>query len=279
MLITAEMVRDLREKTGAGMMDCKKALTETGNMEAAITYLREKGLSAAAKKSGRVASEGLVGVVLEGAKAAIIEVNCETDFVAKNADFQALVYNLAQRALQVKDLVADSQGLINDKIATIGEKIAIRRYVVLQGGDLYGAYLHSGGVIGAVVELKGASSAQQNLAKDLAMHVAAAAPQFLSRSDVDAETLKAERSIFRTQVLEQGKPENMVDRIVDGKMEKYFSEVCLLEQKFVKDPDMAISKLLKDANVTLTRFVRYKVGEGIEKKADDFAQEVAKMIG
>lgn len=279
MQITAEMVRDLREKTGAGMMDCKKALTETGDMEAAITYLREKGLAAAAKKAGRVASEGLVAVVVEGHKASIVEVNCETDFVAKNADFQALVYNLAERSLHVKDLIADTEGLINDKIATIGEKIAIRRNVVLEGGDLYGAYIHSGGSIGVVVELKGASSAQQNLAKDLAMHVAAAAPQFLSRADVDAKTLEAERSIFKTQVLEQGKPENMVDRIVDGKIEKYFSEVCLLEQKFVKDPDVVISKLLKDANVTLSRFVRYKVGEGIEKKTDDFAQEVAKMIG
>ncbi|MEI6806683.1 MAG: translation elongation factor Ts, partial [Myxococcaceae bacterium] len=212
-------------------------------------------------------------------KAAIVEVNCETDFVAKNADFQALVYNLAERSLKVSDLIADTTGLINDKIATIGEKIAIRRNVVLEGGDLYGAYLHAGGSIGVVVELKGASGAQQGLAKDLAMHVAAAAPQFLSRSEVDAKTMDAERSILRNQVLEQGKPENMVDRIVDGKMEKYFSEVCLLEQKFVKDPDTVISKLLKDANVTLTRFVRYKVGEGIEKKADDFAQEVAKMIG
>lgn len=279
MQVTAEMVRDLREKTGAGMMDCKKALTEAGDMEAAITYLREKGLAAAAKKSGRVASEGLVAVVVEGHKAAIVEVNCETDFVAKNADFQALVYNLAERSLKVSDLIADTAALINDKIATIGEKIAIRRNVVLEGGDLYGAYLHAGGSIGVVVELKGASGAQQGLAKDLAMHVAAAAPQFLSRSEVDAKTMDAERSILRNQVLEQGKPENMVDRIVDGKMEKYFSEVCLLEQKFVKDPDTVISKLLKDANVTLTRFVRYKVGEGIEKKTDDFAQEVAKMIG
>lgn len=279
MQITAEMVRDLREKTGAGMMDCKKALMEAGDMEGAITYLREKGLAAAAKKSGRVASEGLVAVVIEGSKAGIVEVNCETDFVAKNADFQALVYSLAERSLKVPDLIADTQGLINDKIATIGEKIAIRRNAVLEGGDLYGAYIHSGGSIGVLVELGGASSAHQGLAKDLAMHVAAAAPQFLSRADVDAKTMEAERSIYRTQLLEQGKPANMVDRIVDGKMEKYFSEVCLLEQKFVKDPDVVISQLLKDANVTLTRFVRYKVGEGIEKKADDFAQEVAKMIG
>lgn len=278
MQVTAEMVRDLREKTGAGMMDCKKALMESGNMEAAITYLREKGLAAAAKKVGRIASEGLVAVMIEGPKAAILEVNCETDFVAKNADFQALVYNLAQRSLGVKDLIADTQGLIHDKIATLGEKIAIRRYVVLEGGDLYGAYVHGGGSIGVVVELKGATSAQQNLAKNLAMHVAAAAPLFLSRSEVDTKTMETERHIFKTQVLEQGKPENIVSRIVDGKMEKYFSESCLLEQKFVKDPEITIGQLLKDAHVTLTRFVRYKVGEGLEKKANDFAQEVAKMI-
>ena len=226
MQITTEMVRDLREKTGAGMMDCKKALTETGDMDAAVTYLREKGLAAAAKKSGRVASEGLVGVVIEGPKAGIIEVNCETDFVARNPDFQALVYDLAMRSLNTPNLEeADTQALINEKIATIGEKIAIRRHVVLEGGDLYGAYVHGGGSIGTLVELKGASKAHQDLAKDLAMHVAASAPLFLSRLEVDAKIQEAERSILKNQVLEQGKPANMVDRIVDGKMEKYFSEV------------------------------------------------------
>ena len=279
MPITAEMVRSLREKTGAGMMDCKKALTETGDMEAAVTYLREKGLAAAAKKSGRVATEGLVGIVIEGPRAAIIEVNCETDFVARNPEFGSLVHDLAMRSLNTSHLEADTAALINEKIATIGEKIAIRRQVVLEGGDLYGAYVHGGGVIGALVELKGASKAHQDLSKDLAMHVAACAPLFLARSDVDAQTQETERSILKNQVLEQGKPSNMVDRIVDGKMEKYFSEICLLEQKFVKDPDIVIGQLLKDAQVTLSRFVRFKVGEGIEKKADDFAQEVAKMIG
>lgn len=279
MQITAEMVRDLREKTGAGMMDCKKALMEAGNIDAAVVYLREKGLAAAAKKSGRVASEGLVAVVVEGQKAAIIEVNCETDFVAKTPEFLGLVYDLAIRSLRTLDLISETQVLIHEKIATIGEKISIRRYEVLEGGDLYGLYVHGGGSIGALVELKGASKAHQDLAKDLAMHVAASAPLFLNRSSVDAKVLEVERNILKNQVLEQGKPGNMVDRIVDGKIEKYFSEVCLLEQKFVKNPDVSVSQLLKDANVTLSRFVRYKVGEGIEKKADDFAQEVAKMIG
>ncbi|MBH2006522.1 MAG: elongation factor Ts [Myxococcaceae bacterium] len=279
MQVTAEMVRDLREKTGAGMMDCKKALLETGSLDAAVTYLREKGLAAAAKKAGRVASEGLVAVIVEKNRAAIVEVNCETDFVAKNGDFQELVADLAAKSFHLKDLVVETESMIHDKIATIGEKIAIRRYTVLEGGDLYGAYLHAGGSIGTLVELKGANASHQDLAKDLAMHVAASAPSFLARTDIDAETLNGERSILRNQVLEQGKPENMVDRIVDGKIEKYYSEVCLLEQKFVKDPDTVISKLLKDANVTLSRFVRYKVGEGLEKKSDDFAQEVAKMIG
>ncbi len=279
MQITAEMVRDLREKTGAGMMDCKKALMEAGSMEAAVTYLREKGLAAAAKKSGRIASEGLVGLMTQNGKAGIVEVNCETDFVAKNEDFQRLVVDLAARSLKVADLIKDAEGIVNDKIATIGEKIAIRRVAVLEGGDVYGGYLHMGGVIGALVELKGANDSHKDLARDIAMHVAAAAPQFLSRADVDSASLEAERAIYRTQILEQGKPANMVDRIVDGKIEKYYGEVCLLEQKFVKDPDKSVQQLLKDAGVQLTRFVRFKVGEGMEKKADDFAQEVAKMVG
>ncbi|MES2505024.1 MAG: translation elongation factor Ts [Myxococcota bacterium] len=278
MQVTAEMVRELREKTGAGMMDCKKALMEAGSMDAAMTYLREKGLAAAAKKSGRVASEGLVAITVDGHKAGIVEVNCETDFVAKNEDFVRLVQDLAKRSLEVSDLAKDAESVINEKIGTIGEKIAIRRVNVLEGGDLYGAYIHAGGSIGALVELKGANASHQELAKGLAMHVAASAPAFLSREDVDSGTLEAERSILKNQVLEQGKPAAMVDRIVDGKIEKYYGEVCFLEQKFVKDPDKTITQLLSGTGVSVTRFVRFKVGEGLEKKADDFAQEVAKMV-
>ncbi|MBL4818032.1 MAG: elongation factor Ts [Deltaproteobacteria bacterium] len=279
MQISASMVRELRDKTGAGMMDCKKALTESGNMENAVTFLREKGLAAAQKKAGRVASEGLVGLVVEGNKAGMVEVNCETDFVAKNEDFKKLVQDLAKRSLRVPDLIKDTESLINDKIATIGEKIALRRVEVLEGGDLYGSYLHAGGSIGCLVELKGALPEHQDLARDLAMHVAASAPVFLNREAVDTKTLEAERHILATQTREQGKPENMIERIVNGKIEKYYSEVCFLEQKFVKDPDKTIQKLLQEAGVTVIRFVRFKVGEGLEKKADDFAQEVAKMVG
>lgn len=291
--ITAEMVKELREKTGAGMMDCKKALNETGNMQAAITYLREKGLAAAAKKSGRVASEGLIAVASEGNRLAMVEVNCETDFVALNPEFQALTKDLASRVLRsgtgTEEVAKSVEALINEKIATIGEKIAFRRSIFLSGGSAYGQYMHGAGTIGATVELsledaqKADSDAVRTLAKDLAMHVAATNPLFLNRAAVDSKTIESERHIFSQQVLQQGKPANIVDRIVDGKIEKYFSEVCLLEQKFVKDPNMSIHKLLSDVSkavgttIGLTRFARFKVGEGLEKKADDFAQEVARM--
>jgi elongation factor Ts len=300
--ITAEMVRDLREKTGAGMMDCKKALSETGDMEAAITFLREKGLAAAAKKAGRVASEGLVAIFASDNMAGMVEVNCETDFVARNPEFQQLVSDLAEQQARsgdgetlsgqafFKDPSKTVESLINEKIATIGEKIALRRGVLFKGGNAYGSYIHSGGSIGALVELKLDNPARASTdlvkatAKDLAMHIAAASPLFLQRGEVDAKTLEQERHIFKQQLIDQGKPEAMLSKIIDGKMEKYYGEVCLLEQKFVKDPDTTITKLLEavskqiEAKVTLTRYARFKVGEGIEKKVDDFAQEVAKMV-
>jgi elongation factor Ts len=240
-----------------------------------------------------LASEGLIAIAAIDNRISMVEVNCETDFVALNPEFQALTKDLAGRVLQSgasSDEVAKSvESLVNEKIATIGEKIAFRRSIFLSGGSAYGQYMHGQGSIGAVVELQLADGTKANsdairaLAKDLAMHVAAATPLFLDRAAVDAKTIESERHIFSQQVLAQGKPANMIDRIVDGKIEKYFSEVCLLEQKFVKDPDMSINKLLNDVSksagtpITLTRFARFKVGEGLEKKADDFAQEVARM--
>lgn len=310
--ITAQMVKDLREKTGAGMMDCKKALTETGDFEAAVTYLREKGLAAAAKKSGRIASEGTVSIFTDGNVATMVELNCETDFVARNPDFQALADKLSETVARSKGTVTAADGttvdieklgtekfsdgkivsdVINEKIATIGEKITIRRAVSLNKGNSYGSYVHSGGSIGVLVSLmvedasKISSDAISTLGKDLAMHIAAGNPQFLTRAEVDQATIENEKGIFRQQMIEMKKPENVLQKIIDGKLEKFFEEICLLEQKFVKDPDQSVTKVVDQAakaaatTVKVLGYTRFKVGEGIEKKADDFAKEVAKMVG
>jgi len=312
MAITAAMVKELREKTGAGMMDCKKMLTETnGDIEQALIKLREKGLAAAAKKSGRIAAEGLVGIAVDGAKAAMAEVNCETDFVAKNADFQGLVEGLAKQAmgpesgavadgvsedaarLTPESYVADAsktvEAAINEKVATIGEKITFRRFVRLDGGEAYGAYKHGGGSIGVLVRLKledaskAASETVQTLARDLAMHVAASAPLSLQKEDLAPEIVERERAIFTQQVIDAGKPEAIAPKIVEGKIARFYKESCFLEQVFVKDPSTTVTKLLDSVSkdlgtkIEVTGFVRFKVGEGIEKKADDFAEEVARM--
>jgi len=312
MEITPQMVKELREKTGAGMMDCKKALAQTGSMEKAIEYLREKGLSAAAKKADRVASQGLVDVVASDGQATMVEVNCETDFVAKNADFIALTRNLLVQASKspkhfAKNIVVDGsvfendpwmanpsltvQGAINEKVATIGEKLSFRRAAHFSGGSTYGSYIHAGGSIGVMVELKVQDASKANtdtlktLARDLAMHVAAANPTWVTRSEVTPDFIASERAIFDKQVAEMGKPAPVAAKIVDGKIEKRYSEVCLVEQPYVKDPNLTVSKRIemaaKEASTTVavTRFVRFKVGEGVEKKQDDFAAEVARMAG
>ncbi len=299
--ITAQMVKDLREKTGAGMMDCKKALSETGSVEAAVAYLREKGLAQAAKKAGRVAAEGLVGICVHGNVGAMVEVNCETDFVAKTPDFVQFVNDLANQVANDANLTAHANNvcdgellnvsdLTTEKTARIGEKIAVRRFVRLNNGNAYGSYTHGGGAIGALVALEVADSAKANsaevlaLGKNIAMHVAAAAPLFLTRKEAGEEHLDAERAIYRNQALEQGKPEAVVERIVAGKIEKYFADVCLLEQVYVKDPDLSITKVVAAAekeigtSISVKAFVRFKVGEGIEKVTSDLAAEVAKMV-
>lgn len=310
--ISASMVKELREKTGAGMMDCKKALQSAeGDLDAAIKFLREKGLAAASKKASRIAAEGLVGVTISENAAAILEVNCETDFVAKNADFQGLVADMTQHVVDAnpgkvlaedegagealyaqaygKDSSKTIQDVINENIATIGEKISLRRFERFTEGSAYGTYLHSGGSIGVLVQLNvsddshAGSETLKILARDLAMHVASENPIAIDRNGVDAALIESEREIFKTQALEQGKPENIVDKIVDGRINKFLQESCLIEQGFIKDPDVTIKKLLAKiggelgAEVTVARFTRYKVGEGIEKKSDNLAEEVAKM--
>ena len=300
MSITAAMVSELRKKTGAGMMDCKKALTETaGNMDEAVDFLRKKGLSAAAKKSGRVASEGAVAATSNGAVGAIVEVNAETDFVAKNEAFQTFVAGV--RDLVLNNDVADVEALkgvdypgsgrtvaeeLTHQIATIGENMGIRRLARIDAGQgVVTSYIHGNGKIGVLVELQTESTDEkvEALGKQLAMHVAAAAPQYLDRDSVPTDIVEKEKEIMRVKAIESGKPENIVEKIILGQINKYFGEVCLLEQAFVIDPDQKVGKLVAalakelGTDIKLNSYVRFQLGEGIEKKEDDFAAEVAAM--
>lgn len=300
MSITAAMVSELRKKTGAGMMDCKKALTETGgNMDEAVDFLRKKGLSAAAKKSGRVAAEGAVAAASEGAVGALVEVNAETDFVAKNEAFQAFVAGVKDVVL-AKD-VADVEALksldypgtgrtvaeeLTHQIATIGENMSLRRFQRVDAGQgVVASYVHGAGKIGVLVELQTESTDArvEELGKQIAMHVAAATPQYLNRDAVPAEIVDKEKEIMRVKALDSGKPENIVDKIILGQINKYFGEVCLLEQAFVIDPDQKVGKVVEalakelGSEIKLNSFVRFQLGEGIEKKEDDFAAEVAAL--
>ncbi|WP_139488956.1 translation elongation factor Ts [Brevibacillus dissolubilis] len=289
--ISAALVKDLRDRTGAGMMECKKALQETeGDIEKAIDLLRERGTIKAAKKADRIAAEGLTGVATSGNFGAIVEVNCETDFVAKNPEFQALVSDIANFVVANRPesvdaaLAATFQGEntlekhISEKIATIGENITFRRFSLFEKADngAFGAYLHQGGRIGVLTVLEGTTD--ESLAKDLAMHAAAAAPRFANREEVSADEIEREREVLKAQALAEGKPENIVEKMVEGRLSKYFEEYVLVEQPFVKDPDKKVSALLKEAGATLKGFVRYQVGEGIEKKQEDFAAEVMAQV-
>jgi len=291
MAISAQSVKELRERTGAGMMDCKKALEETnGDMEKAIDLLRERGIAKAAKKAGRIAAEGLTAIATAGNKAAIVEVNCETDFVAKNPEFQTLVKDIAEHVVGQNPATVEAAleqpfkgagetlaHVINEKISTIGENISLRRFSVVEVSDgVIGGYLHMGGKIGVVVALEG--SKDENLAKDLGMHVAASNPRFIDRSEVSADEIEREREVLKNQALSEGKPEAIVEKMVEGRLSKYFEEYCLVEQPFVKDPDKKVSALLKDAGATVKTFVRFQVGEGIEKKQEDFAAEVMAQV-
>ncbi|HXH75579.1 MAG TPA: translation elongation factor Ts [Bacteriovoracaceae bacterium] len=303
MAYTATDVKNLRETTGAGMMDCKKALDETGDFEKAVDYLRAKGLANAAKKQSRVAAEGMIAAIVKGKIAALVEVNCETDFVAKNDAFQSFTASAANVAVDANLTTVDqllgakaANGLtIKDNISEltikIGEKIDLRRVVVLklEGQGMIGSYVHSG-KIGVLVQVEtdkdvSGNEAFKDLVKDLCMQVAAANPTFLSSAEID-ETYKAkEAEIYAAQLKEQGKPEAMIPNIVKGKLNKLASEVCLYEQSFVKDPDISVSKLVEGvakatgASIKITKFIKLNLGEGIQKKEENFAEEIAKLTG
>jgi elongation factor Ts len=285
--ITAAMVKELREKTGAGMMDCKKALAETdGDQAKAIDYLREKGIAKAGKKADRVAAEGVVGayVSADAKIGSVVEVNCETDFVANTDNFHAMVDKIAKHIADtnpadvdaLNDSVMDGKKVsdfITEQIATIGEKISIRRFARYESAGRVASYIHMGGKIGVLVELTGGEA---QLGKDVAMQIAAANPSCVDRAGVDPAALAHEREVLKAQALEEGKPENIVEKMVDGRINKYYKEVCLIEQSFVKDPEQTIKQVL--GGVEVKGFARFMLGEGIEKKQEDFAAEVMSQI-
>lgn len=283
--ITASMVKELRETTGAGMMDCKKALSATdGDKEKAIDWLREKGISKAEKKAGRVAAEGAVFACVDGSVGVILELNCETDFAAGNEQFRTLgdkiLAHIAKTnpadldALLSSDLGGKKvSDLVTEATATIGEKISLRRFVRYESAGRIGSYIHMGGKIGVLVDLSGGDEA---LAKDVAMHIAASNPQAIDRAGVDASAIEHEKEVLRKQALEEGKPEKIVDKMVEGRINKFYKEVCLVEQEFVKDPDKKISDVL--GGNAVKAFTRYQLGEGIEKKQEDFAAEVQAQL-
>lgn len=282
MQISASLVKELRERTGAGMMECKRALTETqGDLEAAIELMRKSGQAKADKKAGRVAAEGRVEIAIEGGDAVILEVNSETDFVAKDENFANFVRAAAQIALQsgVPDVAAlmqqtlDGQDLETQRtalIAKIGENVQVRRLQRLHSDGPLGAYAH-GNRIGVLVAMTGGDA---DLAKDVAMHIAASRPICVDSDGVPAETLDKEREIFRAQAAESGKPAEIVEKMVEGRVRKFLAEVTLLGQPFVKNPEQSVAQLLKDKGATVTEFIRFEVGEGIEKKVENFAEEV-----
>ncbi|MBB6443870.1 translation elongation factor Ts [Bacillus benzoevorans] len=289
--ITAQMVKELREKTGAGMMDCKKALTQTdGDMDKAIDFLREKGMASAAKKADRIAAEGLTSVVVNGNDAVILEVNAETDFVAKNEGFQTLVKELAEHLLAAKPADVDAAlastmangatvaDHISAAIAKIGEKMNLRRFEVKTktDNDAFGAYLHMGGRIGVLTVLEGTTDA--DTAKDVSMHIAALNPKYVSRDQISAEEVEHEREVLTQQALNEGKPEKIVVKMVEGRLGKYFEDICLLDQAFVKDSDQKVRKFVESKGATVREFVRYEVGEGLEKREENFAEEVMNQM-
>ena len=301
MAVTAQMVKELREATGAGMMDCKKALTEAdGNMERAVDILREKGLSKAAKKADRVAAEGLVTIKTnaDNTLAAVVEVNSETDFVAKNQDFKDFVADVAEMVLEedatdLDALLASNhkegkalKDVLNDRVATIGEKLDVRRFERIDTKGKVAGYIHGGGKIGVLVELATDSNDERvlSLGKDIAMQVAAMNPKYISRDDVDPEYIAHETEILTQQALNEGKPANIVEKMVVGRLNKELKEVCLVDQVFVKDSELTISKLIAKvakevaSDISIASMVRYEVGEGIEKREENFAEEVAKQM-
>ncbi len=289
MAINAKMVKELRETTGAGMLDCKKALEATdGNIESAIDWLREKGISKAAKKQTRIAAEGLAYSKIDGNKAVIVELNSETDFVAKNEEFKSLVEEIAniiitndvknvEEALALKVSDKDVAELIAEKSGTIGEKLTLRRFEVLTKNDdqIFGTYSHMGGKIVTLVVLDGSD---EELAKDIAMQAAAMKPLYLTRDEVPEERVEKERTILMEQAENEGLDENKLPMIINGRLNKFFEEVCLVDQSFIKENKVKVAKYVKEKNSNIIKFVRYEVGEGIEKKQENFADEVMKQV-
>ena len=292
-MITAQQVKELREKTGAGMMDCKKVLTETdGDMEKATELLRERGITKAAKKSSRIAAEGLVDsyVSEDGKVGAVVEINAETDFVAQNTDFKQFVKDVVKQIAlnnpkDVEELLAQPsiaeegktvQEALTNKIATIGENMTIRRFARYESANgLVASYIHGEGKIGVLVEME---NADIELAKDVCMQIAAAKPEYLSREDVPQERVDKEMEILKIQAMNEGKPEAIAEKMVQGRIGKFYSDICLVDQEFVKNPDMKISELLKQKGAKVVAFSRFERGEGIEKKEENFAEEVAKQL-
>ena len=290
-MISASMVKELREKTGAGMMDCKKVLTETdGDMEKASELLRERGIAKAAKKSGRIAAEGLVSSYVDENKkiGAIVEVNAETDFVAKNEEFKEFVNDIAK--IVAKTNPKDLEDLLNekyletektvsevltDKIATIGENMSIRRFARFESEGLIESYIHGEGKIAVLVDF---SKGEKEVAKDVCMQIAASRPEYVCESEVPEEVVNKEMEILKAQAMNEGKPAEIAEKMVKGRIGKFYAEVCLLDQPFVKDQNMKVSELLKSKNSEIVRFARFEKGEGIEKKEENFAEEVMKQL-
>ena len=288
-MISAKQVSELRNLTGAGMMDCKKALTETnGDIEAAVDWLREKGIAKSAKKASRIAAEGLANIYVEGNKAVILEVNSETDFVSKNEEFTGMIDEIGKAILNsnVSSLeevleLSTSEGTVNEliiaKTAKIGEKLSLRRYELVEKEDnqVFGAYLHMGGKIAVLTVVDGAN---EEVAKDVSMQAAAMKPQYLSEADVPEDVIARESEVFKTQAMEEGKPADIAEKMVAGRIKKFFKEICLLKQAFIKDGDIDVETYVKNNGGKVLSMVRFEVGEGMQKREENFAEEVMSQI-
>lgn len=288
-MVTAEMVKNLREKTGAGMMDCKKALAETnGDMAAAEDYLREKGIAKANKKESRIAAEGLANIFVDGNKAIILEVNSETDFVSKNEEFTDMIKEIGmallksnaktlEEAMEVNTENGTIKDLIVAKTAKIGEKLSLRRFQILtlEDGEVFGSYIHMGGKIASLVVLKGAN---EEVAKDVAMQQAAMRPSYVFISDVPEDVVNHEKEVQKELAMGEGKPAEIAEKMVEGRMHKFYKEICLVEQAFIKDGGLSVNQYIKNNGGELKTAIRYEVGEGMEKRNDDFASEVMNQV-
>jgi len=289
MNITASMVKELREVSGAGMMDCKKALSETnGNMEEAMNWLREKGIAKSAKKESRIAAEGLANIYVDGNKAVILEVNSETDFVSKNEEFTNMIDEIGNailksnaKTLEEANAAETSEGTVADliiaKVAKIGEKLSFRRFELVEKSDdeVFGAYLHMGGKIAVLTVVKGAN---EEVAKDVSMQAAAMKPQYVFESDVPADVVENERTVLKEQAMNEGKPEEIASKMVEGRIKKFFKEICLTQQAFIKDGDIDVATYVANNGGEIKSMVRYEVGEGMEKRNDNFAEEVMNQV-